>query len=189
VSGAIREHGISRRPTADVDLFTDDPDPERFGEALDDLVAQLEAEGFRVEVTRRFELFARLRVTVGTEVVEVDLGVDWREREPVVMAIGSVLDELDAVANKVGALYSRAEPRDYIDVDAIRRSGRYSDEALLRAASNRDAGFDRGTFATHLRAIARVGARRVHEYGLSERDLDGVKTRLLAWADAIDAGR
>ena len=55
---------------------------------------------------------------------KVELGIDWRAHAPTVLAIGPVLHPDDAVANKVGALYSRAQTRDYIDVDAALRSGR-----------------------------------------------------------------
>jgi predicted nucleotidyltransferase component of viral defense system len=62
------------------------------------------------------------------------MGVDWRKHPPVQLAIGPVLDADDAVANKVCALFGRAEVRDYIDVDAVLASGRYTkaDRALIR---------------------------------------------------------
>lgn len=66
---------------------------------------------------------------------EVDLGVDWRAHDPVWMDIGPVLAVADAVANKVCALFSRAEPRDFLDVDAIRQTGLFSDADLLRIAA------------------------------------------------------
>lgn len=185
-SGAIREHGLTRRPTADVDLFTDQRDPVVFGEAVADVAAQLTSEGFTVDVERQFELFARLRVARGDDVVDLDLGSDWRSRQPVVLALGPVLDEHDAVSNKVAALFSRAEARDYLDVDAIRRSGRFADEELLQGAAAHDAGFDDRLFAEALRQIRRIGVRRVREYGVTEDELAGVRERLLAWADVID---
>jgi hypothetical protein len=187
-SGAIRAHGVTRRPTADIDLFTPMRDPERFSSALDDMLAQLEAQGYRVEVTRRFELFARVRVTVDSEIVDIDLGSDWRGHEPVLLAMGAVLDEYDAFANKLAALFSRGEARDYLDVDAIRRSGRRSDEELLRDVAEHDAGFDIAVFTQQLRNVQRIGPRRVGEYGVDQAELDGVKARLLAWADELDAG-
>jgi len=62
-SGAIREHGLVDRPTEDVDLFTSDVD-----------------------------LFARLEVTTADgHQVDIDMGADWREAEPAVLAIGPVL--------------------------------------------------------------------------------------------------
>ena len=113
-SGAIREHGIVDRPTQDVDLFTNDPDPESFDEAVDGLVGTLERSGLIVEQVRRAPRFAQLRiVTEDHRSVDMDLAVDWREREPVTLAVGSVLSLEDAVGNKVVALYSRAEARDY----------------------------------------------------------------------------
>jgi len=50
-----------------------------------------------------------------------------------------VLSLGDAVGNKVSALYSRGETRDYLDVDAIRSSGYFTDAELVRTAGDRDA--------------------------------------------------
>jgi hypothetical protein len=58
------------------------------------------------------------------------------------------------VANKVGALYSRAAARDYLDVDVIRQSGRFTDAELLRLATEHDPGFDQATFAEQLGQVA-----------------------------------
>lgn len=185
-SGAIREHGLTRRRTADIDLFTPSADPESFAEAVAELTAQLEGDGFAVRVSRQFELFARLEVSVDDLAVDVDLGVDSRGREPVVLAIGAVLSEIDAVANKVVALFGRAEARDFLDVDAIRRSGRFTDADLLDAAIEHDAGFDLRVFVEMLRSVERIGPRRVAEYDVSGPELDQVKARLLSWADRIE---
>lgn len=185
-SGAIREHGLTTRRTADIDLFTPLADPVSFGDAVDELTAQLRGDGFVVRLTRRFELFARLEVLGDDRTVDVDLGVDARGREPVVLAIGAVLSEIDAVANKVVALYGRAEARDFLDVDAIRRSGRFTDADLLAAAAEHDAGFDCRVFVQMLRSVRRIGPRRVAEYDVQEPELEQVKARLLAWAEQIE---
>lgn len=185
-SGAIREHGLTTRRTADIDLFTPIADPVSFADAVDELTAQLRGDGFAVRLTRQFELFARLEVRSDDRIVDVDLGVDARGREPVVLAIGAVLSEIDAVANKVVALYGRAEARDFLDVDAIRRSGRFTDADLLDAAAEHDAGFDRRVFVQMLRSVRRIGPRRVAEYDVQEPELEQVKVRLLAWAEQIE---
>lgn len=39
-SGAIREHGVTDRPTEDVDLFTANLDPEAFERAVDRVVTE-----------------------------------------------------------------------------------------------------------------------------------------------------
>jgi hypothetical protein len=132
-SGAIREHGVIERPTEDVDLFTTSQDVTAFSAAVDQVTAQLRGSGYRVEQTRRAAHFARLRVDSADGLqLDLDLGVDWRQDDPVTLEVGPVLSLSDAVGNKVSALYSRGEPRDYLDVDAIRASGRFSDDELDR---------------------------------------------------------
>ena len=106
------------------------------------MIARLRTSGCEVALTRRAEHFGRLHVITGEGVqLDVDLGVDWRRDEPVRLAVGPVLTLDDAVGSKFGALYTRGEVRDYLDVDAIRRSGRFSDEQLLTAAADRDPAF------------------------------------------------
>jgi hypothetical protein len=62
----------------------------------------------------RVDQFARLEVTTADgHQVDIDMGVDWREAEPAVLAIGLVLSLEDAVGNKLSALYSRANARDF----------------------------------------------------------------------------
>lgn len=181
-SSAIREHGITQRPTADVDLFTANTAPEPFAEAVGAGLDALRANGYQVVVARRAEQFARFAATTPDGYTfDVDLGVDWRAHPPVVFPVGPVLDIEDAVASKVGALYSRGEPRDFLDVDAIRRSGRFTDEVLLEAAANHDPGFDTTMFAQQLMLVDRLGPDDVSEYGLAPEDLAGVQRRLRSW--------
>ena len=179
-SGAIREHGIIDRPTEDVDLFTADPDPAAFGRAVDRVARDVRRAGYAVEMERRASGFARLRVSApGGQQFVVDLGVDWRERDPVNLDVGPVLSVEDAIGNKMSALYSRAEPR---DIDAIRRAGVFTDDELVAAAAQRDAGFEIGMFATQLDAVRRITHRDVVSYGVSADDLETVKERTIRWA-------
>lgn len=184
-SGAIREHGFIRRLSHDVDLFSDDP--ASFGAAVDGLVLALTQRGWGVEVLRRYESFAQLQVTTtegGT--VDVDLAVDWRSTEPVTLQVGPVLALEDAVASKVGAVFTRLEARDFIDVDAIRRSGRFTDEQLLAMAAARDDGFDQRLYADQLRQVRRVRDGRFEDYGTSGAELAALRERITAWAEDID---
>jgi hypothetical protein len=132
-SGAIREHGVISRVTEDVDLFTSDTNERTFSDAVDRVVHALETNGYSVELARRTEQFARMHVrTELGQQVDIDMGMDWREAEPVILDIGPVLSIQDAIGNKVSALYSRAEARDFFDVDAIRASGHYTDAQLIQ---------------------------------------------------------
>lgn len=184
-SGAIREHGLTHRPTADIDLFTVMSAQDRFTGAVDEVVDRLRESGYGVEVPRRSESFARLSVTSEGREVDIDLGIDWRSREPVALEVGPVLAIEDAVGNKVAALYSRGEARDYLDVDAIRASGRFTDDQLVDLASNADPGFDADMFAQRLQKVERIQLREVSVYGVNQSDLAGVVERSNDWARAL----
>jgi hypothetical protein len=185
-SGAIREHGFIQRMSRDVDLFSNDA--ASFSAAVDALVAALSGEGYLVEEVRRYESFAQLRLTTPEGMaVDVDLAVDWRSAEPVSLQVGPVLAVEDAVGSKVGAIYNRLEARDFIDVDAIRASGRFTDEELLMMAADRDDGFDRSVYATQLRQVTRVRDGRFADYGTAGTDLAELRSRILSWAERIEA--
>lgn len=182
-SGAIREHGIIERPTEDVDLFTTSQDVAAFGAAVDQVAEHLRGSGFQVEQTRQAPQYARLHVASQDGLqLDVDLGVDWRQDDPVRLDVGPVLSLADAVGSKVGALYSRGEPRDYLDVDAIRASGRFSDGQLIAAAADRDAGFEVGMFAQQLAGVLRITVPDVRRYGVTTDQLESIKTRCTQWA-------
>lgn len=185
-SGAIREHGVIDRPTEDVDLFTTSQDVTEFSAAVDAMTERLRGSGFTVDQTRRAAQYARLHVaTSDGRQLDVDLGVDWRQDDPVRLDVGPVLSLADAVGNKVSALYSRAEARDYLDVDAIRRSGRFTDEQLVTAAAERDPGFDVAMFSHKLASAARLRPAQVARYGVTADELEDIKTRCARWADTL----
>lgn len=185
-SGAIREHGIIERPTEDVDLFTASQDVTAFSVAVDQVIDELRGSGYLVEQTRQAPQYARLHVATSDGLqLDVDLGVDWRRDDPVRLDIGPVLSLADAVGSKVGALYSRGEVRDYLDVDAIRSSGRFSDEQLVAAAAERDAGFDVPMFVWRLDAANGLQPAQVARYGVTAEQLEDIKTRCTQWASTL----
>lgn len=185
-SSAIREHGIINRPTEDVDLFTIRQDVTEFGVAVNQISTRLRGHGFTVDLVRRAPQFARLHVCTNEGYrLDVDLGVDWRRDEPVQLEIGPVLSLADAVGNKISALYSRVEPRDFLDVDSIRGSGRFGDDELIAAAADRDPGFESGRFALQLLNVRRLTPRDVRSYGVTAEQLEEVKLRCTEWATAI----
>ena len=189
-SGAIREHGLTERPTEDVDLFTSSQDVNAFADAVGQVTARLQGSGYAVKEIRRSAQFARLHVLSDDGLqLDIDLGVDWRQDEPVHLEVGAVLSLADAVGNKVGALYSRGEVRDYLDVDAIRASGRFSDVQLVTAAAERDAGFDLDMFAWRLSAARRISIDDVSRYGVTAAQLDAVAARCTQWASTLKEQR
>jgi hypothetical protein len=151
---AISAHGMGHRPSGYVDLFTDWQRRADFPAAVDTVVEALERHGYGVTGAIRTDTFARLLLsdpgsTEETEPEKLELSADWRAHPPVTLAIGPVLHPDDAVANKMCALFGRAEARDFLDVDAILQSGRYTGDQLLRLAGDSDAGFNRAHSATH----------------------------------------
>jgi len=103
---AVQAHGFLRRRSDDVDLFTNDPDPDAFSAALDATVVAYQDSGLKVSVQRSGDLFARLSVLdEDGNAAKVELGCDWRSKAPQILEIGPVLHPDDAVANKVTALF------------------------------------------------------------------------------------
>ena len=191
-SGAIREHGITDRVTNDVDLFTTAAtSPQAFAAAVAEAESALTSHGYRVIRARTTPEFARLLVEAGDaaddRVVEVDLGIDWRSEPPAQFAIGPVLALRDAVGSKVAAVYSRGEVRDFLDLDAIRRSGRFTDQDLLALAKEHDPGFELGHFIDQLQWVNRIRPDRTSDYGVDAAHLDQIKNRITAWAEELAA--
>jgi hypothetical protein len=184
---AVQAHGILKRVSDDVDLFTNQSDPAKFDAAVDAVRDAYTSDGLTVEVVRSGSTFARLLVTdeCGRQ-TKVEMGRDWRAEPPVMMAIGPVLHPDDAVANKVSALYSRAEARDYVDVHAALTSGRYTSDHLLRLAQERDPGFDRTMFIQALRASRRWDDRDYAQYNLDAEAVAGLRSAIESWADQLE---
>jgi hypothetical protein len=182
---AVQAHGFLNRRSSDVDLFAKGSAEFDFTQAVDTVIAAYLREGLQVETDLRNESFARLDVKSATESAKVELGLDWRKNEPTRLAVGPVLHADDAVANKVCALFGRAEVRDYVDVDAILASGRYTGDELLDLAADHDPGFDRSRFAEALAAIDRLPDSLFQPYDMSPEDASMLRERMRAWARRI----
>lgn len=129
----------------------------------------------------------RLRVTgADGDVVDVDLGCDYRVLAPATLEVGPVLALEDAVGNKVAALFGRGEPRDFLDVDAIRRTGQFTDGQLLELAAARDGGFTVDWFAKRLASITRIAPEWVRDrYQVDVDEFRATQARLVAWAKTL----
>ncbi len=159
----------------------------QFPDATEAAIAAYSADGLDAATLLTNPTFARLSVTDPTSgaTAKVELAIDWRAHTPVDLAIRPVLHPDDAVANKVCALYSRAQARDYVDVDAALSSSRYDGDDLLRLAQEHDPGFDPTTFADALRSVRRLPTAEFSAYGLPDSHTAALVNRLLKWAAAI----
>jgi hypothetical protein len=184
---AVSAHGIGNRPSGDVDLFTSWQHRDEFSDLKAAVISALEAAGYKTSVIMSAETFARLTVTDTADGAEekVELSVDWRAHDPVQLDIGPVLHADDAVANKVCALFGRALPRDFLDVDATVTSGRYTREQLLELAANADHGFDRLLFADALGALTQITDAAFTEYRAEPRVIADMRHRFAQWRQEL----
>lgn len=181
---AVQAHGILVRPSEDVDLFTAWERRGEFAAAVNAVVAAYRDCGFMVEIVQQFDTFARLSVvdpSVSEHGAKVELAANWRALPPVAMAIGPVLHADDVVAGKMSALYTRAEPRDFLDVDAAILSGRYTRARLCELAEQSDAGFDRRILADLFGMLNRYPNRRFAAYGAAADDVAAMRRRFAEW--------
>jgi hypothetical protein len=131
---ALQAHEIIDRPSNDLDNYSTSQDPDVFAAAERDLVEALREHGLTATVVRRDSWFRQIVVTdSGTgEQVGLDLGYDYRKKPPVfVSGLGQVLDIEDVVTGKIRALVDRQAERDYVDIDAILSTGRWSTADLF----------------------------------------------------------
>lgn len=138
---ALYAHGVSERPTDDLDSFS--AICQDFQAAFDKATAALAGAGFDVRVDRRSETFCRLVVSQHRALRQpfrVDLGIDsilWGiEASP----FGPALSTRELAANKILAAFGRNEPRDLCDLERL--SGRSTTWRMLADAKEKDPGFD-----------------------------------------------
>lgn len=176
-SGAIREHGLTDRPTQDVDLFTMKVTEALLAGTVDHAKAALTEHGYDASLARRAALFARLIVTKGDEQHRGRPRSRLARPHLVMFEIGPVLAIDDVVANKVGALHSGAVARDFLDVDSIRRSERFTDPRLLQLAAEHDP--DSRRSRSPISSASSRQSTQAPSQNTAE-SLDGIRHRLLA---------
>jgi Nucleotidyl transferase AbiEii toxin, Type IV TA system len=186
---ALLAHEFIDRETDDVDLFTDE---ESGVEAAAGAVERaLRRAGF---VTERLDQAAGLAdifegmadglaewtVTApdGRQTM-LQMSYFHREHEPVRMPVGPVLDLEDLIGQKVCALASRVEPRDYIDTAAA--LDRYTAAQLIELARRRDPGLDDRDFAEAGRELDQMPASAFAHYGLGPRDIAAIRDAFRDW--------
>jgi hypothetical protein len=177
---------MGARPSEDIDLFS-----ARRGspaEVAEDVIAGFERQGFMVVVSRHSPDLVQMTVADHDgHGCKVDLGVFWRARWPVMLEIGPVLHPDDAVAGKMDALFNRWARRDFLDIDAILVSGRYSRAELLEVAAEHNPGFDHALFAESLSYLRRIPIRDFTPYGATESQIAAMRERFADWEQLLSA--
>jgi len=115
---AIQAHHFIERRSDDVDLFV--PIERRHEMATARIIAAYERAGLHAEVRQQADTYVRFDVADPTlgRTVKVELVAEFLMNPPVLSDLGPVLHPDDVAAVKIEALFTRAEVRDFIDVDA-----------------------------------------------------------------------
>jgi Nucleotidyl transferase AbiEii toxin, Type IV TA system len=189
---ALLAHGVTSRPTLDVDLFTNQ---EHGVEAVAGAVeAALRGAGFEPErrdtATGLTDVFPGMGDGLAEWIVTAASGRQMmlqmayfdRGREPVIMDVGPVLDLEDVAGGKVCALASRVEPRDYADTAAALE--RYSPAQLIGFAQRLDPGLTGQDFADAGRRLDRMDDEVFAAVGLGPQDVARLRKRFADWPRA-----
>lgn len=186
---AVSANGMGDRLSQDVDLFTNRTSTDEFARAVSALMQAYRDAGLELEVTLEGPTFLDVMVSEPRtgESSSIQLGLDYREHEPARLGVGLVLDAQDAVANKLTALYSRGEARDFIDIDVAVRSGRFTREQVLALGDTREVEpLDRAMLAARFRGAGRYDERQYVAYGVDAAQRAAIVARFADWADSID---
>jgi hypothetical protein len=186
---AVGANGMGDRLSEDVDLFTNRHSPEGFSRAVDALSDAYRREGLALDVVHHSPTFFDVVVTDHTtgDTSSIQLGLDYREHEPSRLDIGPVLDPQDAVANKMTTLYSRGETRDFIDIDLVVQSGRFTRERVLELGNSREVEpMDRLMLAARFRESSRHTERQFGRYGVDPGQRAQILERYAGWAASLE---
>ena len=187
---ALLAHEFVMRETEDVDLFTN-------------VATGVEAAADAVEAALRRAGFATVRQDQATGLADIFEGMgeglaEWivtapdgrqtmlqlsyfaREHEPVRMDLGPVLDLEDLIGQKVCALASRIEVRDYIDTAQALRERTAAE--LIRLARRRDPGLEDRDFAEAGQELDRLTDAQFAQYGITPDEVAGVRAAFADWA-------
>ena len=186
---ALIAYGIIDRPTQDVDLFTDREHGVRA--AAGAVETALRGAGYTVEREDSRSDLADIFDGLGDGLAEwlitgpdgaqmmLQMAYFERDRRPVTMDLGPVLDLEDVVGWKVVALASRVEPRDYLDIAAT--LDRYTVNQLISLAKRMDPGLEDRDFADAGRRLDRMPDGVFRRYVDGVEDITRMRERFTDW--------
>ena len=188
---ALRAHGLSARPTRDINMFT-----ARAGaitQAAPQVETALRAAGFAVQPAAAHTDLAglvpdwadydtRWIVTAGGQRVLLQLGFDERVGQPVLITgIGPVLGVEDVLGGKVLALVDRADARDFIDVAEAMRRGWSPEQLIALAWRLSPDDYDAEQFTQVPARLAGLDDFEFAQYGLDHRQVKELRELFTGW--------
>ncbi|MEL4183536.1 nucleotidyl transferase AbiEii/AbiGii toxin family protein [Corynebacterium bovis] len=185
---ALREHGISTRPTQEIDLFRRIGDRGTFLDAVTKVSSVLKDHGFAVAIVQLADTgsFARLHVDDATgDSVEIDMGEDYRSSPPVPLDVGPVLSRDDIIGAKFATACMRTYTRDLIALDHIRQASNYTDRELYRIAAATDPGITPGLFRQRIEIVSMIDQAEFDEYGVTVGQRQAIEGRLRGFVASL----
>ncbi|WP_281269654.1 nucleotidyl transferase AbiEii/AbiGii toxin family protein [Phytoactinopolyspora halophila] len=195
---AVQAHDVVDRVSEDVDLFAPYERRAEMNEAAEHTIQAYRAAGFAVATEVSTDTYVRMWVSdpatnpTGDQeyATKVELVATPLAHAPVQLSIGPVLHRDDIAAGKMGALYTRAAARDYIDVASLLIGRHYTREELIDLATADDAGFDKTCFAQMLARITRFDDEDFLRYQITPEYLRDVRIQIAAWhRELVDGNR
>jgi len=179
--GALVVQGVINRTTRDLDYFTTPEEAETLIGLRDALKTALEQAGLDYVIVRDLPTFVRLEVQGDQDRCEVDLAVDYRALPPERSEFGPTLAVKELAANKVLAVFDRAEARDFRDLAAL--VDQFPLDELMRLATDKDPGFDKTGFIEALNAFDRLDPE---EFDLDIDDYRRLRTLVSTWRQQLE---
>jgi Nucleotidyl transferase AbiEii toxin, Type IV TA system len=136
----------------------------------------LQAQGLTVRRVREGPGFVRLEVCRGNETTEVDLAADARLFPTEAAHDIRTLSSVELAVDKLLAIFSRAEARDFVDFNALVE--RFGLEQLAKLASQKDRGFSLEVFAQMLSRFDRL---KEVEFGVDPDAYRNLSQSVEAW--------
>jgi hypothetical protein len=168
------------RVTRDLDFFGPSADDvDRLAPALE---AALVAGGLHVRRERESRGFVRMTVSDGAEATEIDLAADARIRPTEQGPLGPMLAAEELGADKLLALFDRAQARDFVDVSALVE--RFGLERLCQLAAEKDPGFSRTVLSEMLGSFGRFTP---DDLGLRPAEFSHLTRSIERWRDELTA--
>jgi hypothetical protein len=128
------ERGDVERSTRDLDFFGPTPDDvDRLAPVVE---AALQEAGLIVEKRQAHAGFVRLDISAGEDRTELDLAADARLFPAEPGRIAPTLAGEELAADKVLAVFARAEARDFVDLLAVEK--RFGFRRLCELAAEKD---------------------------------------------------
>jgi len=180
-AGALLVHGLIDRATRDLDYFTQPGEVETLATLRDALEQTLDR--LSLDYTRKRDLptFVRIEVSSGDDRCEVDLAVDYRALPAEPSEYGPTLAVRELAANKVLAVFGRAEARDFLDLAAL--TGQFELREIMELASQKDRGFDTAGFLDGLSAFHRLTSA---DFGLEDAEYERLRTTVSVWRNQLE---